>query len=236
VKEALRFAETGRKKCPQLVSRPLTKSTAPTHDGTAAHGTPYIGDQCGQDRLRRRHRWIVRRGPGCPGLRLPMRSGWPINDTATCSVVSRSRFCSAGRWVARARPCQQRRWPTAAGCAASPGPTAIRAARRRRGRNTVVWSARIPQGDLARIPQRRPERSPLRTRPDGSRTAAATGRSPATATFGSVDACGPIERKPALVQESLGHNRFRDPRPPLSAKPVARDQRICKPPNFAVLT
>ena len=48
-------------------------------------------DQCRHDRLRRRHRWRIRRGPGCRGLRLPLRSGHHVNDTSTCSVVSRSR-------------------------------------------------------------------------------------------------------------------------------------------------
>ena len=56
--------------------------------------------------------WRIRRGPGCRGLRLPLRSGHHVNDTSTCSVVSRSRCCSAGRGVARARPCQRTRRPT----------------------------------------------------------------------------------------------------------------------------
>ena len=216
MKEALRFAGARRWQWRQFALRPIQESTGPTHDRIAAHGASYyVGDQCGQDRLRRRCPWIVRCGPDGPGVRLPMRSGWPINDTTTCSVVSQSRFCSAGRWVARGRPCQRRRWPTAAGGAASSGRTAICAACRRRGRNTVVWSARIPQGDLARVPQRRPERIHLRTRADGSRTAAAVG---------SVGAGGPTERRPVLVRGCWAAIGF--VAPPLRAKRVARDDLV----------
>ena len=63
-------------------------------NGATAHSAHRTGDQCRHDRLRRRHRRRIRPGPGCRGLRLPLRSGHHVNDTSTCSVVSRSR-CSA---------------------------------------------------------------------------------------------------------------------------------------------
>ena len=71
MKGARRSAEAGRKKCPQLISRPHTRKHSTTPDRIKAHGAVYNGDQCGQDRLRRRHRWIVRRAQstGCSSVK-----------------------------------------------------------------------------------------------------------------------------------------------------------------------
>jgi hypothetical protein len=179
-------------------SRPLEESAAKTHEWSATHGVPDLGDQCGQVRLRRRHRWIVRRSPGGRGERLPVRSGHPGNDTAASTVVCRSGCCSAGRWSARARwsarggPSERPRRQTVLGSDASPWRGALHPARRQRGRITGdIRSGWIPQGSVASIPRRRPVGSHLRTRPGRVRSEA--GRSDASgAAANSVDAA---ERK-----------------------------------------
>ena len=86
----------------------IEERTARTYEWTAAHTANSRGDQCRQDRLRRRRHRRVRRGPGGRGVRLPMRSAHHVDDTATCSLVSRSRCritarcCAAARWGVRA--------------------------------------------------------------------------------------------------------------------------------------
>ena len=129
------------------------------------------GDECRHDRLRRRHRRRIRRGPGRRGLRLPLRSSHDVNDTSTCSVVSRSRCRSAGRGVARAVPvnglaghqpmgcrgraCHRRRWPP------PPVPLPPRANRHPclpslTRTEPPRRSVRADSQDLAPVPQRRP--------------------------------------------------------------------------------